>query len=114
MLPFRLMLSGVTRANRFEVTAAIDDAVAASGGWIDGHTLLSNIATIFRFVVPAGQLHRLMERMAEAHVTMDPESLALVAAATGRPPETEQAGSIAVTFIHDEPDLRRDVPAVPG
>jgi hypothetical protein len=28
--------------------------------------------------------------------------------------EAEVSGSLSVTFIHDEPDLRREIPAVPG
>lgn len=28
--------------------------------------------------------------------------------------EQELVGTLQITFVHNEPDLRRDIPAVPG
>lgn len=111
-----LMLAAVTSANRHAVMADIDDAAVACGGWIEGHALFSNIMTTFRFVVPAGRLGDFAARINEAGVHLDSASLSAVSKNTGArvAPQVELRGSLAVTFIHDEPDLRREVPAVPG
>lgn len=111
-----LMLAAVTSVNRHEAMADINDTTVGCGGWIEGHTLFSNIMVTFRFVVPAGRLAEFAVRVNEAGVHLDPASLAAVSERTGAgiAPQAELPGALAVTFIHDEPDLRREVPAVPG
>lgn len=111
-----VMLAAVTRINRHQATADINDAVAACGGWILQHTLFSNIATTFLFELPPARFSDLAAHLAAQHVVLDAESLARMtesgtdAAEGGR----ERTASLNVTFIHDEPDLRREIPAVPG
>ncbi|OCW57552.1 hypothetical protein AWJ14_01655 [Hoeflea olei] len=110
-----LMLSAVTRANRHGVMREIDDAAVSCGGWIEGHTLFSNVAATFRFVLPAGGLEAFAARIAAAGLQLDGAGLAAlskrVASAAA---DDELPGALAVTFVHDEPDLRREIPAVPG
>ena len=110
-----LMLAAATRINRHAVMAQVNDIVVSSGGWIEGHALFSNIAATFRFVLPAGRLTGFAEAVDAAGVHVDAAGLAdLAARAAAEPPEAEVAGTLSVTFIHDEPDLRREIPAVPG
>lgn len=116
MRPRIIMLTGVTHANRHQVTADINDAVVASGGWVADHTFFSNIATNFRLVLEPQGLARFRDLVIKAGVHLDEESDArlsdLIAHEKGLPEELP--ASLNVTFIHDEPDLRREVPAVPG
>lgn len=115
MRPQRLMLSAVTWANRHDAMAGINDAVLAAGGWIEGHTLFSNIATTFRIELPEGRIPALAEALETLGILLDDESRDRLAAL--RPPPdkgAERALSLSVTFIHNEPDLRREVPMVPG
>ena len=115
-----LMLSAVTRVNRHEVMSGINDIVVACGGWIEGHTLFSNIAATFRFVLPASGLAGFGARVDALGVHLDAASLEALAARSlgageaGEVGEADVAGALAVTFVHDEPDLRREIPAVPG
>ena len=114
--PKRLALNAVTKRNRFDVMAEIDDAAAGFGGWIAGHTLFSNIATTFQCVVPLRHVAPFGERLAALSLSLDGESKAQLTEQAGSTadPETEVNIALNVTFIHDEPDLRRDVPMVPG
>ncbi|WP_417413521.1 hypothetical protein [Hoeflea sp.] len=117
-----LMLSAVTRANRHMVMQQVNDIVVSCGGWIEGHTLFSNIAATFRFVLPQAGLAAFAEQVNAAGVHIDAAGLAAVAQRAAVPAEEpdaaaasyEVAGALSVTFVHDEPDLRREIPAVPG
>ena len=116
MRPRIIMLTGVTHANRHQVTADVNDAVVSSGGWVTDHSFFSNIATNFRMVLAPNGLTRFRELVLKAGVHLDEESEAaladLIANEKGLPEELPT--SLNVTFIHNEPDLRREVPAVPG
>ncbi|HWU65011.1 MAG TPA: hypothetical protein VN112_23570 [Ensifer sp.] len=116
MRPRIIMLTGITHANRHQVTAEINDAVVSAGGWVTDHTFFSNIATNFRMVLAPQGLARFRELVVKAGVHLDDESettlVDLMSNEKGLPEELP--ASLNVTFIHDEPDLRREVPAVPG
>lgn len=112
----RLMLSAITRTNRHQVMAEINDAVMAAGGWVVGHTLFSNMATAFQLMLPSGRIGSFAQTLQALGVRFDEESLAQFGSlpAGAAQAEDEMPISLNVTFVHDEPDLRRDVPAVPG
>lgn len=116
MRPPRLMLSAVTRRNRHDAMADINDAVAAAGGWVEGHTLFSNIATTFRVFLPEGRIGAFADAVERLGVHVDAESRGKLASLVRGPSTTddERALSLNLTFLHDEPDLRREVPMVPG
>lgn len=111
-----VMLSGVTRQNRHQVMADINDAISAAGGWVSNHSLFSNIAATVHFALSPGRFTTLSQRIAEIGVRLDEESIALLETLPDTPPlpEDEINASLNITFIHDEPDLSREVPAVPG
>ncbi|WP_346897972.1 hypothetical protein [uncultured Roseibium sp.] len=116
MRPRIVMLSGVTRENRHAVMSDLNDAILKTGGWVEGHTLFSNIATTFRLVLPVSALGRFGTAVSETGVALDDDSAAKLDTleTSGRPGDEEVNLTLNVTFIHDEPDLRREVPAVPG
>lgn len=116
MRPRIIMLTGVTHANRHQVTAEINDAVVSSGGWVTDHTFFSNIATNFRMVLAPEGLARFRDLVNAAGVHLDDESEAVISALMAKEKglPDELPASLNVTFIHNEPDLRREVPAVPG
>ncbi len=72
--PRIIMLTGVTHANRHQVTADINDAVVASGGWVSDHTFFSNIATNFRLVLEPQGLATFPGLVIKAGVHLDQES----------------------------------------
>ena len=107
-----LLLSAVTRANRHEAFADIDDAIVALGGWVEGHSLFSNTAATFRLVLPGRAFGALVGRLDAIQVRLDAESRSVIASLGAA--EAETAAALSVTFIHDEPELKREVPAVDG
>ena len=116
MRPRIVMLSGVTRENRHAVMRDLNDAILKAGGWVEGHTLFSNIATTFRLVLPVSALGLFRNAARETGIALDDDSATKLddLGAGGRSGDEEVSLTLNVTFIHDEPDLRRDVPAVPG
>ena len=111
-----VMLSAVTRRDRHQVMAEVNEAVLKSGGWIEGHTLLSNIATVFKLELPARAFQSLADRLAALEVRLDEESrqTLLSVVDSAKDPAEDCRVTLNVTFLHDEPDLRRTIPAVPG
>lgn len=114
--PLFLRLATVTRRDRHLATDQVADAVSAAGGWIDGHNQFSNKMTTLRFTLPASGLELLRRRLADIALGLTEETAAALdmAIAAGHDPEREVSASFQLTFIHDEPDLRIDIPAVPG
>lgn len=116
MRPRPIILSAVTRQDRHQ---ALQDALAAigeAGGWLLSHTLFSNMAATLRGQVPQGGLGALGDSLLQAGVKLDQESRAKITEATAQatPAEAERLVILSMTFLHDQPDLRQDVPAVPG
>lgn len=111
-----LMISGITKKNRHEVTADINDTISAPGGRIVDHTLLSNIAITIQFTTPSQRPEEFRRRVIAVGVGLDDDSLARIRGTI----EKRMSGSAGITaslnftFIHDDPDLRRKIPAVPG
>jgi len=117
MRPRPIMLSAVTRVNRHAAMADINDAIN-SLGWIEQHVLFSNIQVNFRFHMEAAKLPALAERLDALGVHVDAaasqEIAERVRKAEGKADAAELPASLAVTFLHNEPDMKREVPAVPG
>lgn len=111
-----VMLSAVTRTDRHTAMTEVNDAVLTSGGWVEGHTLLSNIATVFRLEISAEGLEAFLARLPGIGIRLDEDSLEAARKVAGLSGDrsVERPVSLNLTFIHDEPDLRRTVPAVPG
>jgi hypothetical protein len=116
MRPKRLMLAGVTRVNRHAAMADINDAVLRANGWVAGHTLFSNIATTFQIALPPARYVPFCSELEAMGIALDDESRTAVAAldADSRTADAVIQASLNITFIHNEPDLRRDIPSVPG
>jgi len=106
-----LQLSATTRVQRHDATARAEEIINRCGGWIVDFSLFSNIMTVLRFEVPVARLPELARGLAEADLHLDEPSQTALRAMTG---EGEVFGTLQLTFIHGEPDLRREVPPIPG
>jgi hypothetical protein len=107
------MLEGKTREDRHSVTTAASDAVGASGGYVLDYKQFSNLAVCFTIELPPDGFAKLRQKLTDLNVTLEPPSedeLALVE----KTAEEDVPGSLRITFIHKEPDLRIPIPAVPG
>lgn len=116
----RLFIQAITRQPRIEVTALAERAITDSGGWILDHHLFSNLAISLTFEIAAANVARLCDGLCATGLELTSESGAqLTALADGtRGSDATDKGDITgylqITFVHDEPDLRRDVPAIAG
>lgn len=106
-------LAGVARGDRHAATARISEAMSeASATIVDVH-LFSGVLTVLGFELPPESARGLENALVGAGLELDEASRrALTEVATSREERVE--GTLAITFPDGDPDLRRDVPAVPG
>lgn len=110
-----LRLDGFTKAERIYMTNRVSEAINQSGAWITDCHLYSNILICINFEVPNTKLNKLAESLQETGLHLSQQSLEqLTPANNSITQEIELVGTLQITFIHDEPDLLREVPAVPG
>lgn len=110
-----LRLSGFTKAERLAMTQRVSEAINQSGAWITDFHLYSNVLICINFEVSLADLGRLAAMLQATDLHWSQESLDQLApanASTGT--QVELAGTLQITFLHNEPDLLRAVPAVPG
>ena len=110
-----LRLDGFTKAERIQMTAHVSEAINQAGAWITDFHLYSNILTCINFEVPSANLDKLAVSLQETGLHLSQESLdQLMGANDSTLKEKELVGTLQITFVHNEPDLLREVPAVPG
>lgn len=116
-----LRLDGVTAEGRHEVIGRVKEAISASGGDLLDFHQFSNVSLCLNFEIAAARLGTFRALLARAGLRLSGESLDALAAACeaarpegGRPPAGELAATLAIVFVHDEPDLRIEVPSIPG
>ena len=110
-----LQLSGFTRADRIQMTDRVSEAINQAGAWITDFHLYSNILICINFEVPIANLGRLAASVQETGLHLSQESLEqLIPANDSTLKDKELVGTLQITFVHNEPDLLRKIPAVPG
>lgn len=106
----RCYLRGLTRVERLTAMTRLEEAVGRADGWLLDFHLFSNLAAAFHLEVPSRRFPQLLVALEEAGFSLDPPEPG--------PRAGEEPGELAVTlqitFLHDEPDLRREIPAIPG
>lgn len=112
----RCYLPGLTRVERLTAMTRLEEAIGRADGWLLDFHLFSNLAAAFHLEVPPRRFPQLLAALEEAGFSIDPPE---AGADPSNPLSTgEEAGELAVTlqitFLHDEPDLRREIPAIPG
>lgn len=112
-----LQLNASTRADRQQMISALREAITTSGGWITDARLFSNLSICLNFEIAAPHLAGLQAALTRPDLNLSDESVRRLAAARNAAmsaSDQEVRGTLQVTFIHSEPDLRLEVPAVPG
>lgn len=107
-------LFSATKKNRHDALAIINDVILSAGGWIISYTLFSNIAAAFRFELPANSLAPMQRRLEEQGIRLDANSQKAISQLDPAPGTEDIVATLSITFIHDEPDLRHQIPAIPG
>jgi len=121
VVPPFLRINAVTRANRDEMIARVRTAMTKSGAWIVDVKLFSNASVCFNFEIPSSHAEQFRAALTATDLRLTKESDDSLASLLERDksaeagsPATEIAGSLQITFIHNEPDLRIEVPQIPG
>jgi hypothetical protein len=111
-----LTLTAITRQDRYQALGDANSAISHAGGWLISHTLFSNIAATLRCELPLSGLSIFRDSLDGAAIRLDHDSLHHIdsKSESGESPDTEVPLILSITFLHNQPDLRQEVPAVPG
>ncbi len=115
-----LFINAITTVDRYKMTQRVEQTVSACGGWIVNHHAFSNIALSLEFEMPKAKAGVLVAALAAAGLRLSDKTMADAQeigseSETGSlMPDEELTGYISITFVHDEPDMRREIPAIPG
>ena len=105
-----LMLTAVTRVERKLATSLVFDTVNRLGGWIDDVQMYSNLMNTICFTLPGEAFGSLIEALRADDISVD----APLGLAESGNSAAERMATLQLTFIHDEPDLKREIPSIPG
>jgi hypothetical protein len=116
-----LRLNGITRHDRHEMISRVKEAILQGGGFIIDFHMFSNISICLNFEISVGKIEKLSDALKATGLQLSRESEELLAGCSQPTKQlaeearaSEVAGTLAITFIHNEPDLRIEVPPVPG
>ncbi|MBL8172859.1 MAG: hypothetical protein JNJ50_32340 [Acidobacteria bacterium] len=118
-----LRLNAITRGNRHQVVAEAKDAISASGGWVLDFKQFSNLSFCLNFELPSRSVTQLRAALAQIDLQLTEASEQLLAEfcapCASEDPRQQQAasdltGTLQITFVHNEPELRVTIPAIPG
>lgn len=107
-----LLLTAATSRERNAATGFAFDSIHRLGGWVEDVHFYSNMMTMIRFILKGGQLGALIDLLASEGILVDPGSISAEVSMALQ--DTERACSLQISFLHKEPDLKREVPAIPG
>jgi hypothetical protein len=105
-----VILTAVTRVERKAATSFVFDTVNRLGGWIDDVRMYSNLMNTIRLTLSAGAFADLVAALEAGGIAVEPPQ----GPGEIRDPALERMATLQLTFIHDEPDLRRELPPIPG
>ena len=121
MIPKFLQLNGVTRIDRHDMIARVREAISNGGGYICNFHMFSNASICINFEVSAGNIEKLYCSLAATGLRLNQESHDALADCCNRLEQlgeksktSDVAGTLQITFIHNEPDLRIECPPIPG
>jgi hypothetical protein len=121
MIPNLLQLNGGTRIDRHDKIARVRGATSKGGGYICDFHMFSNASICINFEVSAGNIEKLYSSLTATGLRLNQESHDILADCCNRleqPGEKSQtsdvSGTLQITFIHNEPDLRIECKPIPG
>ncbi|NVJ96909.1 MAG: hypothetical protein HWE25_02090 [Alphaproteobacteria bacterium] len=104
-----------TATPRHEALQTIKDAALSATGWIAGHAFYSNTAATLHAVIERNHLGEFLDVLIDQNFTReDDASVQLLRTMEKSGDNREVNVTCAITFQHDDPDLRHHVAAVPG
>lgn len=115
-----LRLNGFTKVSRHQMIPLMREALLKSGADILDAHFFSNISLCVNFELHPQRVKQLQTALADIDLQLSTESLNLLANFQARTERGDKetsnavAGTLQITFIHNEPDLKIEVPAIPG
>ena len=100
-----IQLEAVTSRDFHASIADVSAAITGYGGWITNHQFYSNTMAMIAFEIPTNKMAAFIDRLDESHISTRDVAIPTTSAAQ------EIKGQINITFLHNNPDLRRPVPA---
>ncbi|MGA9767545.1 MAG: hypothetical protein WBV94_00780 [Blastocatellia bacterium] len=110
----RLRINASTRADRNLITSLAKEAILQCGGWVLDFKMFSNISICINFEIVTAHIEALKTALTRLDLRLSRQSYEALESFTDKREKGDITGTLQITFIHDEPDLRRDVPAIPG
>ncbi len=99
----------------------VKEAIQQGGGDILDFHMFSNTAICINFEVSLENIEKLRSSLMATGLRLNPESRDLLAGCCNQLAKveesakaTEVSGALNITFIHSDPDLRIEVPPIPG
>jgi len=92
----------------------VSQAIREAGGSIIDFRLFSNLMLFISAEVGVNGIATLREKLISCGLSLDTRNKFPEEPAPEVPPQESVPFHLVVTFIHDEPDLRIAVPAIPG
>ena len=111
-----LRIAGFTRVPHVEMIARVRDAISFVGGFILDSHMFSNAVLSISLEVRIRDVESLAAALSAAGLRLDQQSTSRLGAWEASDIDSDDmiAGSLSINFIHDDPPLRIEVPAVPG
>ncbi|MDR3436231.1 hypothetical protein [Telmatospirillum sp.] len=100
-----LLLEASTRRDFHVAVSDAADAIAMAGGWVISHQFYSRTLAVIAFQIPAEALSSFGEALSNVEIKLH-QPIPEIAKQSDEIP-----ASLAITFVQDGPDFRRDVPA---
>ena len=100
-------INATTHRERSAVTKDVQDVLAACNGYVLDSHLYSNISTVLNIEIPASAIDALIKELEALELRIKSE----------RPRDVNDQvvrGTLQITFVHNDPDIRHEVPMVPG
>jgi hypothetical protein len=97
------------------------DAILKGGGFIRDFHIFSNLSICLKFGLTVGKINQLSGALKATGMQLSEESVRLLANCCEgleqldeKARASEVTATLAITFVHNEPDLRIEVPPIPG
>jgi hypothetical protein len=102
-----LRINATTDRERYEITKEIQDVLAACNGYVLDSHLYSNISTVLNIEINASAIDAFINELEALGMRIKCERSLDVN-------DQDVRGTLQITFVHNDPDIRHEVPMVPG
>jgi len=116
MFPRILRINGTTSHDRLQVIGELNQVISKSGGWVLDYKMFSNVSINILFEISLRNVDKLTSELQKITVRLTNESLSLLEEVTKTQAKLSDdgifdiTGTLQITFIHKDRDLKISVP----